>query len=115
MARLRSIFQSICYGDPLDQTGENALRSLGHPHLHLLSHSKNALYNLCNVAFENNWNSDGSPTTAAVECARALYTIDPDLFHKMYAEVVGDNADGCEDYEACEIFWKACGFPGTCF
>jgi hypothetical protein len=111
VAGLSSIFHSRCYGDPLDPSGETALRNLVHPHLHLLAHSNDALYNLCNGVFENNWELDGSPTVAAVECARALYNINPALFHKMYADVVGDNTDA----EVCEIFWKACGFPGTCF
>jgi hypothetical protein len=35
----------------------------------------------------------------------------------MYAEVVGDNADGCEDYSIrlVRFFGRLVGFPGTCF
>lgn len=64
--------------------------------------------------FLYNWEHD-RPTQVVRECAVAMYAINPALFHSVYKNVVAEAADGSEAYEAAERFWRACGFPGTCF
>jgi hypothetical protein len=113
---LQNIFRSSSDHQPMAPCGENALRNQVQPNLHLLSHSQDAWKQVAYV-FLYNWEGEviERPIQVVRECAMAMYAINPDLFHSVYRDVVGERADGSEAYEAAEWFWTACGFPGTCF
>jgi hypothetical protein len=114
---LTSIAKFLHDGEYLGPETLTALESLVQPNLHLSTHSESAMWNLCHI-FDGCGEDDmdvSSPVPAVADLARALYMVNPDVFHYMYADVVGACSDGQEDLERCEWFWKACGFPGTCF
>ncbi len=110
---LHNIFRSSSDHEPLAPCGEHALRNQVQPKLYLLSHSESAWKQVA-CLFLYNWEHD-RPTQVVRECAVAMYAINPALFHSVYKDVVAEAADGSEAYEVAEGFWRACGFPGTCF
>lgn len=97
---LQNIFRSSSDHEPMAPCGENALRNQVQPKLHLLSHSEEAWKQVAYV-FLYNWEGK-RPIQVVQECAVAMYAINPDLFHSVYKDVVGETADGSEAYEEAE-------------